>query len=109
MKTVSRDELDSMIDHMDDAISEGNIPAVRSWKADIDAAIAAAHDEALAINSAKDRNAKARARINAAAMTADDLIATVANGDEDEISRLACSAELAHRCGPVTNVAACAF
>lgn len=42
-------------------------------------------------------------------MTADDLIAVVSNADEDEISRQACSNELAHRCGPVTNVAACSL
>lgn len=40
-------------------------------------------------------------------MTADELIAVVSNGDEDDISRRACSVELFHRCGPVTNVAAC--
>ncbi|WP_391487036.1 hypothetical protein [Leclercia tamurae] len=42
-------------------------------------------------------------------MTADDLIATVANGDEDEISRLACSAEVMRRAGALSNLSACAF
>lgn len=46
--TVSRrDAIETMIDNMDDAISDRNILAAREWKADIKAAVEADHAEAL--------------------------------------------------------------
>ncbi|EEV4189277.1 hypothetical protein D9J30_03490 [Escherichia coli] len=42
-----RELIEDMIEHRDDAIGDRNIPAALAWKVDIDAAIEAAHAEAL--------------------------------------------------------------